>query len=150
MHVGQKQYSRVVEPSDLRGAKTTLVFLAGFHLIRSFQQKTDHHFIHSPYMFGRSPRIYDSKVRFITVAQSRSRWSSSTGSSSVGTADDSAPSEVAAAALAEARAARSPPINRGPRSGQFRDGSNGFHLRYDKHTVSNEATRVALPSLTNQ
>jgi len=37
--------------------------------------------IHSPYIFGVSPRMYASKVRFMTVAQSKSRLSSATRSS---------------------------------------------------------------------
>jgi len=34
-----------------------------------------YHSSHSPYMFGLSPRMYDSNVRFSTVAQSKSRRS---------------------------------------------------------------------------
>jgi hypothetical protein len=67
--------------------------------------------------------MYASKVRLSTVAQSRSRLSSVTfscGSSTV---------RVSLDAVALLRAMRSPSMNRGPRSGKFRAGSNGFHLQ---------------------
>jgi len=41
-----------------------------------FMKKCEcYHSSHSPYMFGLSPRMYDSNVRFSTVAQSKSRRS---------------------------------------------------------------------------
>ncbi len=77
-------------------------------------------------MFGRSPRMYDSKVLLMTVAQSKSRLSSSTLSchgSSVAVdvaVDDSL--------FRARRACSSTALNRGPRSGQLREGSKGRHL----------------------
>ena len=70
-------------------------------------------------MFGRSPRMYASKVRLRTVAQSRSRLSSMILSTH---------SSGSVSGFAAARAALSPAEKFGPRSGQFREGSNGFHL----------------------
>ena len=98
----------------------------------------NHHFNHSPYMVGCSPRMYDSNVRFITVDQSRSRRSpsSSRGSSA---SDGSEPTFLLRAAEAR-RIARSPAINRVPRSGQFREGSNGFHLK-DKSNSQRQITK---------
>ncbi len=75
-----------------------------------------YHCIHSPYIFGRSPRIYASKVRFITADQSRSRLSSDTSS------------PCSSDMFNLARALCSPARKRCPRSGKFRDGSKGFHL----------------------
>jgi hypothetical protein len=67
--------------------------------------------------------MYASNVRLSTVAQSKSRLSSVTFS------------EVSWAVLVAfneisllRRAIRSPSANCGPRSGKFREGSNGFHL----------------------
>ena len=53
----------------------------GLRLQISEDDSKDHQRSASPYIFGRSPRIYDSKTRFKTVAQSKSRRSSCTLSS---------------------------------------------------------------------
>ena len=86
----------------------------------------------SPYIFGRSPRIYDSKARFKTVAQSKSRRSSSTLSSlSWESGEWWWGFGFVNVRRNACRAMRSPSANRGPRSGQLRAGSKGFHLRSD-------------------
>ena len=93
-----------------------------------------HHASHSPYMFGRSPRMYASNVRLSTVDQSRSRLSSATWSSfAVSVALD------AVAALSAVRARRSPSMKRGPKSGKLRAGSNGFHLRRRQRLIRMKA-----------
>jgi len=95
--------------------------------------------IHSPYMLGISPRMYASNVRLRTAAQSRSRLSCSTFSSSSSSSTGATlsvlrPVTVAASCFfcfslrSAARAASSPALNLGPRSGKLRAGSNGFHL----------------------
>lgn len=91
---------------------------------------------HSPYIFGRSPRIYASKVLFRTVDQSRSRLSCSgrLSSTTCGTA------VLLRSACNADRATVSPAAKRGPRSGQLRDSSKGFHLvwSYIKHINVND------------
>lgn len=91
-----------------------------------------HHSNHSPYIFGLSPLTYASNVLFNTADQSKSRLSLCI---SLPPASASAwvnfPSFTRAAF-----AASSPALKRGPRSGQFRVGSNGFHLLDYKEEVS--------------
>jgi hypothetical protein len=106
------------------------------------------HTIHSPYMFGRSPRRYASNVRLSTALHARSRSSFSGPSahsgarSSVGGGggEDGAPPSFAARvgvgagrfAIRDetwrARARRSVVVNRGPRSGKLRPASTGSSL----------------------
>lgn len=89
-----------------------------------------HHFNISPYILGLSPRMYDSITRFSTVAQSRSRRSFSmllsSLSFSLSTLCRCPP--FTAAKCRFRLAFCSPSAKRGPRSGQFRAGSKGFHL----------------------
>ena len=111
----------------------TPVFDTRVAVLRLYHEPT-YHFNHSPYIFGRSPRTYDSNVRLSTVAQSRSRLSSSILSS-----DSSCPSAPVAVAVAvavflsDARASFSPAAKRGPRSGKLRHGSKGRHLCERRH-----------------
>lgn len=93
-------------------------------------------------MLGLSCRRYASNVLFRTVDHDRS--TSSSMSSTPSTLSDASAGDVvwsapaapaptlraasAAAALCASRRAFSPLENREPRSGQFRDGSNGSHL----------------------
>ena len=96
-----------------------------------------YHCNHSPYIFGRSPRMYASNVLLSTADQSRSRLSCSTVSaSSLSPWACVLPLEPNSALpcpswSSAARAASSPALNLGPRSGQLREGSNGFHLISD-------------------
>ena len=92
-------------------------------VIRPNGNKVIYHSIHSPYIFGRSPRMYASNVLLSTDDQSRSRLSFSTLSRS---------SPVGLVPVVF-RTARSPVIKRCPKSGQSRDGSKGFHLCNSKN-----------------
>jgi len=76
----------------------------------------------SPYRLDVSPRMKASNVLFSTADQSRSRLSSD---------NLSVHSPSSSTAPAVVRAIRSPLMNRGPRSGQCRIGSNGCHLKAD-------------------
>jgi hypothetical protein len=89
----------------------------------------DHQRRVSPYIFGRSPLIYDSKARFRTVAQSKSRRSSATLSSLSWESRDWCFDFDVDDRRNACRAMRSPSANRSPRSGQLRAGSKGFHLK---------------------
>jgi len=86
---------------------------------------------HSPYMFGLSARMYPSNERFMTVAQLRS-ISSSISSRTVSPGPSPPPTPSFSLSVEEARwasrSALSPLMNLVPRSGKFRDGSNGSHL----------------------
>lgn len=99
----------------------------------------------SPYMFGRSPRIYASNVRLSTVAQDRSRISSLMSSTHSSAGLETLVGSVFTLALVDApdvgfgtvgvmgrapsaRPAFSALMNRFPRSGQSRAGSKGTHL----------------------
>ena len=87
-----------------------------------------YHCNHSPYIFGLSARIYPSNDLFITVAQLKSTSSSisSTTVSVFSLFSESSFSEDWA--FWASRNAFSPLMNRGPRSGKLREGSNGSHL----------------------
>ena len=133
------------------GVNQTNLKCASFFCKKKKKKKNNRvqsHRIHSPYIFGLSPRMYASNVRLRTAAQSRSRLSFSTLSSSSSSSGNVAVVLVLAASLrvpwlvaalaassflcfSLRRAAReesSPALNLGPRSGQLRAGSNGFHL----------------------
>jgi len=128
-------FSLFLQPASQSSLYRCAIFLSREQCIYQMYAKTplllyDYHCNHSPYIFGLSARIYPSNDLFMTVAQLKST-SSSISSTTVSvfslSSESSLPEDEAFCA---SRNAFSPLMNRGPRSGKLREGSNGSHLLF--------------------